>query len=59
MSGSFKLRCVLDLLVKMSSRQVDIQMWSLEERSELELQIWEISVYRCFRLWAWIKITRK
>lgn len=58
--GSFKLRCVLDFLVKMSSRQVDIQIQSLEETSELEIQIWETSVHRwCFRPWTWIKLTRE
>lgn len=40
-----KLRCVLDLLVKMSIRQVDIQVWNLDGRSELEIRIWEASVY--------------
>ena len=39
------LKCLLDILMKMSNRQLIIRVWNSRRRSGLRLYIWEVSTY--------------
>ena len=42
------LRCVLDVQAEMSSRRLDIEVWSAEEKDRLGIHIWWSFMYRCY-----------
>lgn len=42
------LKCLLDIPVERLSRQTDTQVWDSEERSRLEIELQESSVYRWY-----------
>lgn len=46
--GNWSLRSLLDIHLEMLSRKLDMWFWSLEERSELEIEIWESLVHRWY-----------
>lgn len=43
---TLSLRCCLDIQVEMLSKQLDVQVWSLGERTGLKILILESLAYR-------------